>query len=180
VISSAEETIIDSLDMDIVSEIMIPTGYRVEPEGDRKDQAFLRPAAGRPAYRISLGGRRPGTESKFADATLSASFLVQGDLPLGTVNQWNSAKRFACLHLEKDVLTLGMDISVQGGVTAWHLLAQIEAWEELLQELIAYLRTETAELNAARGAGEIRVLAELDNKRSAAVGGDPALPLADG
>jgi len=175
-----EEAIIDSLDVATVGEVLIPAGYRVEPEADRNDQASLRPAAGRPAYRISFGGPRPGAEGKFTNATLSTSFLVQGDLPLGTVNHWNSSKRFARLHLEKDVLVLGMDISVQGGVTAWHLLAQIEVWEELLGELIAYLRTETAELNAARGAGEIRVLAELDNDRSAAEGGDPAAPLASG
>ncbi len=73
---------------------------------------------------------------------------MQGDLPLEIVNRWNVSRRFARLQFSKPYLVLSMDILLAGGTTSSNLRANVEIWDRLLQDLIAYLREELRALNA--------------------------------
>lgn len=92
----------------------------------------------------------PGADAShtvgWADAAFRAAFRVEGELPLSLVNAWNATHRFARLNLMKEWLLLDMDVVALGGVLADNLRAQVEIWDRLVQELIAYLRAELPKL----------------------------------
>ena len=78
------------------------------------------------------------------------------------------AGRFARLQLSQQFLVFCLDVSVAGGVMPNHLRAQIEIWDRLVQELIAYLRDELRQLSAKNGAAPQPVAPQVPEHESAA------------
>ncbi|MFJ1301622.1 YbjN domain-containing protein [Pseudomonadota bacterium AL_CKDN230030165-1A_HGKHYDSX7] len=85
-------------------------------------------------------GNPAQTKGEFVDYTMSCALRVQGDLPAGLVDTWNTSKRFARLSVQGHFLVLEMDVILAGGVTENHLRANTELWDRLLQELVLFLR----------------------------------------
>ena len=137
------DTMMSKLTLDGLREILQQAGYRVETVTDPvANIPYLRSATAGLAFDIRPGNRLAGDEQDFADLAFVAVLQVQGELPLDMVNRWNATRRFARLQLSQPFLVLCLDVSVAGGVAQNHLRAQIEIWDRLVQELIAYLRDE--------------------------------------
>jgi hypothetical protein len=137
------DTIITQLTLDSLREIIQLAGYRIETVTDPvSNTSYLRSATNGLAFDIRPGNRMSGAEQGFLDAAFLAVLQVQGELPLDLVNRWNASRRFARLQLSHPFLVLSLDLSVAGGVAPNHLRAQVEIWDNLVQQLIAYLRDE--------------------------------------
>jgi hypothetical protein len=144
---------IQTVTLDSLREIFQQAGYRVETVTDPVAMIpYLRSATGGLAFDIRPGNRLAGEDRGFADVAFAAVLQVQGDLPLDLVNRWNATRRFARLQLSQTFLVFCMDVSVAGGVTPAYLRAQIEIWDRLVQELIAYLRDELQKLSVPAAA----------------------------
>lgn len=151
--STMSDTVLVSLTLDSLRDIFQQTGYRVETVTDPvANLKFLRSATGGLAFDIRPGNRLAENADDFLDAALVAVLHVQGELPLDLVNRWNATRRFVRLQLSQPFLVLSLDISVAGGVAPNHLRAQIEIWDHLVQQLIAYLREELPKSAAAAAA----------------------------
>jgi Putative bacterial sensory transduction regulator len=143
--------LINMLTLEGVRESFQNAGYRVETLTDPvANVQYLRSATAGLGFDIRMGNRGPGNEQGFADLTLVAPLQVQGELPLDIVNRWNATRRFGRLQLNHPFLVFCLDICVAGGVTQSNLRAQIEIWDRLIQELIAYLRDELSKLGATK------------------------------
>ena len=128
-------------------------GYRVETLTDPvANTTYLRSATAGLGFEIRPGNQLVGEEQSFVDTTLVTTLQVQGELPLDLVNRWNTTRRFGRLQFSHPFLMFCMDISVAGGVAPNFVRAQIEIWDRLVQELIAYLREELPKLAARNGA----------------------------
>jgi len=128
-------------------EALQQVGFRVEQQTDPVARVeFLRSATGGVGFDVRPGSL--GIDGGFADVAFIAVLQVRGELPLGLVNNWNGTRRFARLQLGPQLLALSLDVSVAGGVSPLHLRSQIEIWDHLLQDLIAYLREELRRLPA--------------------------------
>jgi hypothetical protein len=139
---------IRTVTLDSLREIFQQAGYRVEMVTDPVAMIpYLRSATGGLAFDIRPGNRLAGEDRGFADVAFAAVLQIQGELPLDLVNRWNATRRFARLQLSQTFLVFCMDVSVAGGVTPAYLRAQIEIWDRLVQELIAYLRDELQKLS---------------------------------
>jgi hypothetical protein len=144
---------IAKLTLDSLREILQQAGYRVETVTDPvANIPYLRSATAGLAFDIRPGNRLAGDEQGFADLAFVAVLQVQGELPLDLVNRWNATRRFARLQLSQPFLVFCLDVSVAGGVAPNHLRAQIEIWDRLVQELIAYLRDELRKFGTTSGA----------------------------
>jgi hypothetical protein len=142
---------ITKLTLDGLGESLRQVGYRVETATDPvAGVSYLRSATGGLAFDI-----RPGNQladaGGFVDVAFTAILQVQGELPLDLVNRWNATRRFGRLQLSQPFLVFCLDVSVAGGVMPDYLRAQIEIWDRLVQELIAYLRDELRQLSAKNG-----------------------------
>jgi hypothetical protein len=105
------------------------------------------------AFDIRPGNRLAGDSDSYADFSFLALFTIKGgELPWALVNTWNNQRRFGRLHIDQGFLMLDMDVSVAGGIAAEHLAAQFVIWDQLLQGLISYLRTELPRYAAKAGA----------------------------
>jgi Putative bacterial sensory transduction regulator len=143
---------IHTVTLDRLREIFQQAGYRVETVTDPVAMIpYLRSATGGLAFDIRPGNRLAGEDRGFADVAFAAVLQIQGDLPLDLVNRWNATRRFARLQLSQTFLVFCMDVSVAGGVTPAYFRAQIEIWDRLVQELIAYLRDELQKLSVPAG-----------------------------
>ena len=141
------DAMMTKLTLDSLREILQQAGYRVETVTDPvANVPYLRSATAGLAFDIRPGNRLVGDEQDFADLAFAAVLQVQGELPLEVVNRWNTIRRFARLQLSQPFLVLCLDVSVAGGVAPNYLRAQIEIWDRLVQELIAYLREELPKL----------------------------------
>lgn len=133
------------LTLNDLRDILQQTGYRVEEVTDPvANVPYLRSATGGLAFDVRPGNRLP--DGNFIDVAFTSVLQVQGELPLEIVNRWNATRRFARLQLSQPFLVFCQDVSVAGGVMPNHLRAQIEIWDRLAQELIAYLREELRQL----------------------------------
>lgn len=147
------DTTIANLSLDALREILQQAGYRVETVNDPvANLAYLRSATAGLAFDVRPGNRLANGSENFLDAAFTAVLQVQGELPLDVVNRWNASRRFARLQLSQPFLVLSLDVSVAGGVAPDHLRAQIEIWDHLVQQLIAYLREELQKLAPANPA----------------------------
>ena len=145
------DTQIVKLTLDSLRDVLQQVGYRVEEVTDPvANVPYLRSATGGLAFDIRPGNRL--ADEGFVDVAFTAVLQVQGELPLGLVNRWNATRRFARLQLSQPFLVFCLDVSVAGGVMPDHLRAQIEIWDRLVQELIAYLRDELRQLSATNDA----------------------------
>lgn len=140
---------------DLLRDVLQAAGYRVGEVRGTQGSPILTSATGGLAFEISLFNPLPPVRNEgaaWADATFRAAFRVQGELPLTLVNAWNTTHRFARLTLLGDKgapnawLMLDMDVLALGGVQVDNLRAQLEIWDRLVQELIAYLRAELPRL----------------------------------
>ncbi|OKO85525.1 hypothetical protein AC629_18715 [Bradyrhizobium sp. NAS80.1] len=146
------DTTITHLTLDNLREIIQLSGYRTETVTDPvTNTTYLRSATNGLAFDIRPGNRLSGADQGFLDVAFLAVLQVQGELPLDLVNRWNATRRFARLQLSHPFLVLSLDLSVAGGVAPNHLRAQIEIWDHLVQQLIAYLREELPKAPAANG-----------------------------
>lgn len=149
------ETIIDRLSLDRLRELFQLAGYRVETLTDpAANLAYLRSATNGIAFDIRPGNMLPGDEQVFVDLALIAVLHVQGEMPLDLVNRWNATRRFARLQFSPPFLALSFDISLAGGVSQNHLRGQIEIWDQLVQQLVTFLREEFAALARPKQAGD--------------------------
>jgi hypothetical protein len=147
------DAMMTKLNLDSLREILQQAGYRVETVTDPvANIPYLRSATAGLAFDIRPGNRLAGDEQDFADLAFVAVLQVQGELPLEMVNRWNATRRFARLQLSQPFLALCLDVSVAGGVASSHLRAQIEIWDRLVQELIAYLREELRKIDTTNAA----------------------------
>ena len=141
------DTPITQLTLDSLRNVLQQVGYRVEEATDPvANQPYLRSATGGLAFDIRPGNRL--ADEAFVDVAFTAVLQVEGELPLDLVNRWNATRRFARLQLSQTFLVFCLDVSVAGGVMPNQLRAQIEIWDRLVQELIAYLRVELRQLSA--------------------------------
>ncbi|MCA6116443.1 YbjN domain-containing protein [Bradyrhizobium sp. WSM 1738] len=143
---------ITKLTLDGLRDSLQQVGYRVEAATDPvAGVSYLRSATGGLAFDIRPGNQLPDSDGSFVDAAFTAVLQVQGELPLDLVNRWNVTRRFGRLQLSHPFLVFCLDVSVAGGVAPDYLRAQIEIWDRLVQELIAYLRDELRQLSARNG-----------------------------
>jgi hypothetical protein len=169
--SFMSEAMIEKLTLDSLREVIQLAGYRVETVTDPvANIPYLRSATNGLAFDIRPGNRLAADAQSFIDVALIAVLQVQGDLPLDLVNRWNASRRFARLQLSPPFLALSLDVSLAGGVSQNHLRAQIEIWDQLVQQLVAFLREELAALGKARAAqppvaGSTAQPAEVDRSR---------------
>ncbi|WP_159729614.1 YbjN domain-containing protein [Methylosinus sp. Ce-a6] len=136
------ESLVSALTLDELRELLQQAGYRVVSAMDPvADVPYLRSATSGLSFDIRAGNPSAmEAEARFLDFVFVAVLQVQGELRAEVVNGWNATRRFSRLHLTGAFLALSMDISIAGGVSRDYLRAQIEIWDRLAQELIAYLR----------------------------------------
>lgn len=164
-----EEILLAAMTRETLRALLQDCGYRVDIVDDGRGP-FLRSATGSFAFDIRPGNAIAGAADRFADFVFVALLSVQGVLPRDLVNRWNVTRRFGRLFLDRsipaqDFLVLSMDASLAGGVTVQHLRTQIDIWDNLLQQLVPWLRDELG-----------RTAPQIDTApRSAAE--DPAAPM---
>ncbi len=147
---SKADDLIHTLSIESLRELLQRFGYRAETITEAATKIiFLRSATAGMAFDIRMGNRLPGDTPVFADFSLLALFTIKGgDLPPDLLNIWNNLRRFGRLHVDQGFLMLDMDVSIAGGVTPEYLRAQVIIWDQLLQGLITYLRSELPRLTA--------------------------------
>jgi hypothetical protein len=143
------DAILTKLTIDGLRDTLQQIGYRAESLTDPiANLTYLRSSTGGIGFDLRPGNQAGDQSGAFSDIALLAILQVQGDLPLDIVNRWNVSRRFARLQFSKPYLVLSMDILLAGGTTSSNLRANVEIWDRLLQDLIAYLREELRALNA--------------------------------
>ncbi|WP_213737827.1 YbjN domain-containing protein [Bradyrhizobium sp. dw_411] len=155
------DAIISKLTLDHLRDAFQQAGYRVEMMTDPvANTPYLRSATSGLAFDIRPGNRMIDDAASFADVAFTAVLRVQGELPLEIVNRWNAERRFARLQLSAPFLVFCMDVSVVGGVAPGHFRSQIEIWDRLLQDFVAYLREELRKLVPVNGANAPAAVSE--------------------
>lgn len=157
-----------SLTPDSLRELMRQAGYRAAIVKGPDEAPLLCSATSGLPFEARFLNPAPGEAKGYADVMLTAGLQVQGDLPLDLVNRWNSTKRFARIYIGQSHLILAMDIVMLGGVSREHLVAQIELWDRLLQELVPYLRSAASEVAAMNGAVKPSTVLEPEGDRATA------------
>jgi Putative bacterial sensory transduction regulator len=141
------DAVISSLSLDVLRAQIQQAGYRVETVTDPvANITFLRSATNGLTFDIRGGNRAGASGEQFSDLAFVAPLQVQGELPLDLVNRWNVTRRFGRLQLSPPFLVLSLDVTVAGGVSITHVRAQLEIWDQLVQQLIVYLRDELPKL----------------------------------
>jgi hypothetical protein len=135
--------IVKSFTAGSLRDLLQQCGYRAEIiTDDATKVTLLRSATSGMNFDIRFGNRLVDHPAQFVDFSFLGLFKVEGDLPLGPLNDWNNARRFGRLYLSQGFLVLDMDVTAAGGVTVDHLRAHLEIWDQLLQALVGYLRAE--------------------------------------
>ncbi|HVX78791.1 MAG TPA: YbjN domain-containing protein [Bradyrhizobium sp.] len=159
------DAIFTKLTIDGLRDTLQQIGYRAESLTDPiANVTYLRSSTGGIGFDVRPGNSAADQSGAFSDVALLAILQVQGDLPLEIVNRWNVGRRFARLQFSKPYLVLNMDILVAGGTTLSNLRAQIEVWDRLLQDLIAYLREELRTLNVNQQAAPVSATSEQSSQ----------------
>jgi hypothetical protein len=110
-LNASDNTIYKSIDQQILYQLMIDEGYRVEIAGN-KDQP-----------RIKWALRNGDARIIFYRDNQSVQFYAfkpapAGSDPMEIINGWNSTKRFSRSYVNNDgYLVLELDLSLMGGVT---------------------------------------------------------------
>jgi hypothetical protein len=143
------ETILTSFTPAGLRDLLQQAGYRAELMTDRPAAPYLRSAAGGIPFELQLVNHMPGGGEGYADISFAAALLVQGEMKLALVNDWNNSRRFARLRWIRNMAVLDMDVSVLGGMTQAHLQALIAIWDQLLQDIVPFLRNAFARIAAA-------------------------------
>jgi hypothetical protein len=147
------EPVIDALTLTDLRELLQQAGYRVQELADLNGVKFLQSATGGMGFDLRPGNQLPGAAAgHYADLRLQAVAQIQGDLPAELVARWNNTRRFGRLRIDQNFLVCEMDVSVLGGVTNAYVRAQFGLWDQLMQDLVAYLRDELRKLTATNEA----------------------------
>ncbi len=124
--------IVKSFTTESLRDLLQRFGYRAEIVADEVTGAMLlRSATSGMNFDIRPGNRLADHPAQFVDLSFLGLFKIEGELPLGPLNDWNNARRFSRLHLAQGFLLLDMDVTVAGGVTPDHLRAHLEIWDQL-------------------------------------------------
>ncbi len=134
------DTLLSSFTPEAFQELLQQVGYRAELMTDRPNAPYLRSATGGIPFEVQFVNRLLNGGDGYADITFVVVLGLQSEMPLAAVNDWNNGKRFARLRLIRNMLVLDMDVTVIGGLTPAHLQAQIGLWDQLVQELLPFLR----------------------------------------
>jgi hypothetical protein len=121
-----------------LTELMQACGYRVNRSEQNAVVQLLSASQGI-GYAVRFGNVTP-EEGCYFDFTFSSVLRVQGELPAGIAERWNSTRRFARLSIQGEFLVMEMDVMVAAGVSPDHLRSNLELWDRLLQEFVSYLR----------------------------------------
>lgn len=142
-----ELNLIESITVERLSEVLQAAGYRVN-RTEQNDVVQLLSASQGIGYAVRFGN--PATDpGAYLDYTFSCALRIQGELPGGLAEQWNTSRRFARVSLQGEFLVMEMDAIVAAGVSEKHLRSTLELWDRLLLEFIVYLRDYSR--NAAAG-----------------------------
>ncbi|WP_315769413.1 MULTISPECIES: YbjN domain-containing protein [unclassified Bradyrhizobium] len=172
------DTIIDRLPLDQLREQFQHAGYRVETLTDpAANVSYLRSATNGIAFDIRPGNMVPGDEQVFVDVALIAVLHVQGEMPLDLVNRWNATRRFARLQFSPPFLALSLDISLAGGVSPDHVRGQIEIWDQLVQQLVSFLREEISALAKPKQADDAQMATTTASANGHIADAGPARPV---
>ncbi|WP_271102971.1 YbjN domain-containing protein [Pseudomonas tohonis] len=129
---------IHSITPDQLTERLQAAGYRVN-RTEQGGVVQLLSASQGIGFAVRFGN--PATAAgAYLDYCFSCALRIQGELPAGLAEVWNASRRFARLSRQGEFLVLEMDAIVAAGVSPQHLQGQMELWDRLLQEFIAYLR----------------------------------------
>lgn len=121
-----------------LTQVLQDAGYRVN-QSEQNGVIQLLSASQGIGYAVRFGNA--GIESStYIDFTYSCALRIQGSLPAGITEVWNASRRFARLSVQSDFLVMDLDVTVAAGVSLHHLRGNLELWDRLLQEFIAYLR----------------------------------------
>jgi hypothetical protein len=145
------EPMLVSLTPEALHPLMQQFGYRTELLTDRPNAPYLRSATGGMPFEVQFLNRATGDSGVYIDMSFVMSLRIQGEVPLEIVNQWNNSKRFARLRLLQNVLLLDMDVIGLGGTTEASFRASVSIWDQLVQELLPFLRTAMAQQAPATG-----------------------------
>jgi Putative bacterial sensory transduction regulator len=135
----------------LLRDAMQQVGYRVELVADRPDAPYLRSATGGIPFEVRFINRMPGGGEGYVDVSFIAALRIQSETPLALVNDWNNTRRFGRLRWAQNVAVLDMDVSTLGGLTQANLQAQIAIWDQLLQDVVPFLRDTFARIAASNG-----------------------------
>ncbi len=120
-----------------LTELLQEAGYRVN-QSEQNGIVQLLSASQGIGFAVRFGNPAP-EQGAYVDFTYSCALRVQGELPEGLTQAWNTSRRFARLSVQGEFLLMEMDVVV-AGVGALYLRSQLELWDRLLQEFIVYLR----------------------------------------
>jgi hypothetical protein len=159
--------VIQTLTTTRLQEMLQAAGYRVELISDSATGVtLLRSATSGLSFDVRLGNRLAGETDALADVAFVTYLKIVGDLPLSLVNRWNNTHRFGRLQIDdrdpsQNFLVFCMDVVAIGGMIQTNLRAYIEIWDGLLQQLVAWLRTELSHLSPANGAATVAAQAPV-------------------
>ncbi len=142
---SESQDLITSLSPDSLTQILQKSGYRAEVFSDG-GETVLRSGTGGMSFNVRFADPAPDKADHHHGVTFFVAMKVEGgSLPLALLNRWNNEKRFGRLHLDRGFLVLDMNVILLGGIAAAHLIAQIQVWDRMLQEFLAWLRVQPIE-----------------------------------
>ena len=132
------QALIQNITPEQLGELLQGAGYRVN-RSEQSGVVQLLSASQGIGFAVRFGNPSP-IEASFLDFTFSCALRIEGELPEGLVQVWNTSRRFARLSRQGDFLVMEMDAIVAAGVSEEHLRGQLELWDRLLQEFVVYLR----------------------------------------
>lgn len=121
-------------------------GFRAETIDWPGERKAVRSASGGVGFNIVPGN---AVDGGFMDFTYFASFRVEG-LPVEDIAaNWNRARRFSRAYTRDGFLNFEMDVVIGPGVAPGYLAVTLDLWDRLLNELLAALREQAAQLQQA-------------------------------
>lgn len=137
--NEASPTIHPTISMEDLAALIRRRGFRAETLTDAGGGTVIRSASSGIAFHA-----RPGNQAAAAGTVLDFTFfcVLQADAPIpeSFANAWNAGKRFARLYLRDQLAILEMDVLLAGGVSEGYLMACLEIWDRLMQDLVASAR----------------------------------------
>lgn len=143
-------TLIETVSADSLTTLLQDAGCRVN-RIEQNQVVQLATASQGIGYNVRFGNSAQ-EQGQFLDFTYSCALRVQGELPQGLTNQWNTSRRFSRLSEQGEFLVLEQDVVVADGVSSKHLLGSLVLWDRLLQEFVVFLRDYSRNLAAAQEA----------------------------
>lgn len=132
-----EVTLIETVSAESLTKLLQDAGLRVTPS--EHDRLLLTSATRGVNFNLRLSNPAQGREGEFIDFAFSCSLNVEGELPAGLTDNWNSKRRYGRLSYRDKVLSLQKDVLVAGGISQTNLKGHLEVWDLLLGEFLDYV-----------------------------------------